>query len=380
MIAVKQNRMDLFFIIVYMQRYKKIISLSADKNMKDTSAFFNTIDEISDTGTNPVLLYSSKKGYSRLYTISRSGKLFILKVLKPEYIGNPIYESLLKKEYEIGYALDHPNICRTYSYEEIENLGHGVVMEWVDGTPLSELIHQESMNSRQIESIISQTCDALSYLHSKQIIHRDLKPSNILITFRGGNVKLIDFGFADSDSYSILKQPAGTKAYASPELLTGKDVDQTTDLWSLGLIIKEMTKLYPWIVRRCTSSDFRLRYKNAGQIKQALNRNKNILKYSIFGFAASAAICLLLFFTLRNNKTTVTSGSSLPSQILQQTRSRILDATTDPHLYDKSFLRALDSIYYSLPAKKDSTLFVRKMLPYIHDEKQAVLVKKLSAK
>lgn len=56
-----------------------------------------------------------------------------------------------------------------------------------------------------------QTCAALDYIHRRQIIHRDLKPENIMLTGNGGNVKLIDFGYSDTDSYAVLKQPAGTR-------------------------------------------------------------------------------------------------------------------------------------------------------------------------
>ena len=73
--------------------------------------------------------------------------------------------------------------------------------------------------------IVSQLCDVLEYIHSKQVIHKDLKPENILITHNGQNVKLIDFGLSDSDDYAPLKFHAGTQAYAAPELLSGGKID-----------------------------------------------------------------------------------------------------------------------------------------------------------
>ena len=112
-------------------------------------------------------------------------------------------------------------------------------MEYIDGIHLREYLNSKNYNSHVILKILDELCQALSYIHSLQIIHRDLKPENILITRNGSNVKLIDFGLSDTDSYSILKHPAGTLKYASPE----QKVPQTTiynkaDIYSLGVILE----------------------------------------------------------------------------------------------------------------------------------------------
>ena len=81
------------------------------------------------------------------------------------------------------------------------------------------------------KKIAEELMDAVGYLHSKGIVHRDLKPENILITRNGEHLKLIDFGLADSDSYAILKQPAGTSGYMSPEQKVTAVADVRNDIY-----------------------------------------------------------------------------------------------------------------------------------------------------
>ncbi|MBR6775703.1 MAG: protein kinase, partial [Bacteroidales bacterium] len=141
------------------------------------------------------------KGYSCLYTATKFGKKVILKGLKPEFKKEKFYQDLLKKEFEISYFLDHPNIVKIIDFQNILNIGDCIVMEYVEGVTLREFVEsqriEEAQNRRDkrvYEKIFNELLDAMEYFHSKQIIHRDLKPDNILITNNGNNVKIIDFG------------------------------------------------------------------------------------------------------------------------------------------------------------------------------------------
>ncbi len=89
-------------------------------------------------------------------------------------------------------------------------------MEISDGDNLEQLIKKNALSVELARKIAGQLMDALEYMHNKQMIHRDLKPSNIMITHNGQNVKLIDFGLSDSDSFCVLKSPAGTSGYIAP--------------------------------------------------------------------------------------------------------------------------------------------------------------------
>ena len=210
--------------------------------MLGPSGFFQNIGDTDfpDKISGLELIYDSEDGFNVLYRVCKNGRFFVYKALKPEYKGNHLYEELLKKDFNIGFSLNHPNICQYYGMVDLPSIGNCIVMEWVDGCSLDKLMAKGRLSRPLARKIICEICGALGYMHKKQIVHRDLKPHNILVTYNGQNVKLIDFGLSDTDSYNVFKAPAGTRLYASPELLTGGQVDGRTDIWSLGIIIKEM--------------------------------------------------------------------------------------------------------------------------------------------
>lgn len=205
-----------------------------------------------------------------LYRINRLGRFRVLKCLKPAFRGNPTYEGLLRKEFEIGFGLDHPGICQYYSFQHSGELGNCIEMEWVDGRTLEELLDGGRPGTELQMSILDQLCDALSYMHSKQVLHRDIKPSNILITHKGNRVKVIDFGFSDSDSHSILKASAGTALYTAPEVLKGSPASIGSDIYSLGLIIATLTGRHRAVVRKCCEPRPARRYGSVADVKKAL--------------------------------------------------------------------------------------------------------------
>lgn len=266
-------------------------------NMNCPSAFFT--DEPEDT--MPVssaledlrLLGSSEVGYSELWRCREEGKFLILKALKPQYRNIPVYEDLLRKEFSLGYELEHPNICRTYGYKHYPELGHCIMMQWIDGEPLRSML---PISDRKLSrKIISQLCDVLEYIHSKQVIHKDLKPENILITHNGQNVKLIDFGLSDSDDYAFLKFHAGTQAYAAPELLSGGKIDCRTDVYSFGKVLKELPGNHARVVARCTKENPDERYSDMAEVRRALEC-RTTLWLSLAAFAVLAVVVSMIIY------------------------------------------------------------------------------------
>ncbi len=241
---------------------------------EETSAFFGSFEELAGGDSGDIQkIHESPESYSMVSRMTLDGKLVALKSLKPEYVGNPFYEGLLRKEYEIGRSLDHPNICPTLDFMNMPGIGNCVVTQWIDGCSLAALLPDlkpRSLSDRPaVRKILLELCDALEYLHSHQIIHRDLKPSNIMITRNGRNVKLIDFGLSDADWYATFKNPAGTKDYISPEQMAGESVDCRTDVYSLGKIMQAMGG-YSRIAAVCAAEDRDKRYGSVAEVRAAI--------------------------------------------------------------------------------------------------------------
>lgn len=222
--------------------------------------------------TDIELLYSNPATHSELYEATRFGKRFILKALKQEYRTNNLYRGMLLNEFDVGYSLSHQNIAQTLSYECVEPLGEVIIIEYVDGITLRQALEKGRLSSAITRKVIAELCDALHYMHSLQVVHRDIKPENIMLTHNGHNVKLIDFGLACIDSQTLFKQPAGTRRYASPELLDGKHVDNRSDIYALGAIITLLahTARERRVAKRCLSYERDARYADALLVKQAL--------------------------------------------------------------------------------------------------------------
>ncbi len=252
---------------------------------------------------------SSVNGYSVVYQALRMGKWHILKCLKPEYSDKKEYRTLLQKEFELSYHLNHPNIVRTLGMEEVVPLGTCIVMEYVDGRTLRHATEQ-GLTKKQSQKIVLQLCQALSYIHQRQIFHRDLKLENVMLTYNGNDVKLIDFGLSDADEYAILKQRAGTLRYTAPELLTdtGK-YSPCTDIYALGILMQELPNLslnMKRVARRCCKHLPEDRYQTADAVTTAIVQQRRFLLLPIL-FVILFATVLLSIWLLFSRKPQDTS-------------------------------------------------------------------------
>ena len=175
-------------------------------------------------------------------TDQRNGQQVAIKVPHPEVEGDPALFDRFRREEEIGQRLDHPGVMKVFDAKDRSHLY--MVMEWVDGKLLRQLLQQERLPLDRVVSIVLQVCDVLEYVHKHAVVHRDLKPENIMIDDQG-RIKLIDFGIAASAgarrlTFARFSKTLGTPDYISPEQVKGKRGDVRSDIYALGVMLYEM--------------------------------------------------------------------------------------------------------------------------------------------
>jgi serine/threonine-protein kinase len=167
-----------------------------------------------------------------------------LKVLFPELSVDRTFVERFRREAQAAANLSHPNIVPVFDWGEDDG-SYFIVMEYVEGRPLSAVLRDpQRMPPRQIATIGAGVAAALAFAHRHGVVHRDVKPGNILIT-PDGDVKVTDFGIARAmnteESLTQTGAVMGTAAYFSPEQAEGKGVDSRSDIYSLGVVLYEMS-------------------------------------------------------------------------------------------------------------------------------------------
>ena len=254
-------------------------------------------------------------GYNRLLRGVRYGKYFVLKGLKADYADDETFRAMLRKEFEIMVQLDHPNIVRVYSLEEVADVGLCIVMEYVDGMSLDQWLATKPSKAAR-RRVARQLLDAMSHWHEKQVVHRDLKPSNVLITHNGNNVRVIDFGLSDADHYAILKEPAYTLSYASPEQIEGGPLDGRSDIYSFGRLLGQLfsPSYYSIVKSRCCRHRRERRYPSAEAVKAAMRRSR-VLPWVMA--ATVVILAVLLVHSLLHYNSDTFSCEVAPGQVLR---------------------------------------------------------------
>ena len=165
-----------------------------------------------------------------------------LKLIKPEISSDKKTIERFQNELKLARKISHRNVCRMHHLEKSEGK-YFITMEYVDGENLKGMIRMMGqLSSGKAISIAKQVCEGLSEAHRIGVVHRDLKPSNLMID-KDGNAKIMDFGIARSltgKGITGVGVMIGTPEYMSPEQVESKEIDQRSDIYSLGVILYEM--------------------------------------------------------------------------------------------------------------------------------------------
>lgn len=234
-------------------------------------------------------------------------KRVFIKRLKPEYRGQELYENAFRKEYEIGSRLDSPYLPKYIRMDE----DGSIYEEFVDGMPLDRFLNEEPdyfQEEHNLRRFLNELLQGISYLHARQILHLDLKPQNVMLTRLGRNVKIVDLGFAYTDSY--ITSTGTTKEFAAPELLDGSMLPDTSmDIYSIGCILRYIASTTNGkipdsllkIQNRCLQREPKNRYQLADDILKELDKtDTNNIRKPLFTRSriAIAACAIVIVFVI----------------------------------------------------------------------------------
>ena len=293
----------------------------------DSQSRFETVEQIDTLGAT-----------CDTFRVKLYGKLHFLKRLKAGLAGDIRYQEALRKEFETGYRLEHPNLVRYISLDS-----DSILMEYVDGQSLSQCLATDPdyfRKRKNADKFVRQLLDAVSYLHSHQVLHLDLKPDNILLTRINGDVKLIDLGCCYTDSFP--DTTGHTDAFAAPEQLTSGVVDVRTDIYAIGKILGCFPDhtIYNKVIARCTAEDPSDRYQSVEEILRDVSRRKHYWPV----VAVLLSICVVLAVAIALNH-----GDRIPIDEPTRSLSRDSDLQSDHGLVPVIHVQPKDTFKQTLP-------------------------------
>lgn len=242
----------------------------------------------------------------RYYKTRRYGMLQFVKTPTDRYSGDLITTEALKKEFLLGYGLNHPGIVKYFEFEE-----NRLYEEYVEGETLQHLLESDDKRLHQkgfIGNVCRQILEALRYLHSNEILHLDLKPANIMVSRIGDLVKITDLSCAQSFADSSTR--GFTEGYAAPEQMSG-NVNTRTDIFQVGKIIEELTsatgqrRSWKRFISKSTAYHYDNRFKSTDDAIAAIPADRKYISgwnLSILFILIIAATASLILGSVSHNE------------------------------------------------------------------------------
>lgn len=239
------------------------------------------------------------------FKVRHYGRLLFLKRAKD--ISDSVIKATFKKEFEIGFNLNHNGIVRYIAFDEN---ACSIFTEWIEGVTLAQFISDNPdyfKTSRNSDRFISQLLAAVEYLHAHSVVHLDLKPENIMITDIDHSVKIIDLGFSVTGSFD--RSVGFTQEFAAPELLNGAKVDGRADIYAIGRILEYIYNEigvkpsieYRKFISKCTADDSDDRPASIADAQILLSRKPRYTIVAILALIGLAIVGIGLYVANYNS-------------------------------------------------------------------------------
>lgn len=244
------------------------------------------------------------------YTARLSGKKVFVKEIKPEFADDTRMQAAFRKEAEIGFRLEHPNLPKYIFAEGILPPDRYIVQEFIDGRTLPEFLNENPgyfEKRENVDKFIRELADVIDYLHANQIVHLDIKPENIIISRIGNSLKLVDLGFCATDFYDDTR--GFTSRHIAPEgELRPQERGAESDYYGLGKMLEFISgrttrfpeRKYRNLKRRLLLDDPARRLASKEGVEKFLKRNPNIsLAWGAAFIVVAALIGVTVFLAER---------------------------------------------------------------------------------
>lgn len=199
--------------------------------MRSSFLHYEVIEKLGEGGMGIVYLANDTKLKRKV----------ALKFLPPHISADPTERQRFRLEAQAVASLNHPNIAQVYAIEELDD-AHFIVMEYVKGKELKDVIEEKKLTTEQKWLLAEQIASGIKAAHDSGIIHRDIKSRNIMVD-ESGIARIMDFGLArvqGTDHITKTGTTLGTTAYMAPEQLSGEEFDERSDIWAYGVVLFEL--------------------------------------------------------------------------------------------------------------------------------------------